>query len=513
VSEPEVGRDAYDVVVVGTGLAGMSAAACLASAGKKVLAVEQGDGAGGYAHAFRRGDYLFDPAVHVTASGFGDLAFWDIYLGALGVRDQVELASPTPFYTVMLPELQFDAPIGIDEFTEAHVRLFPHEAEGIRRFVQVCVQITDETQQVATRLSLSGLDQALEQFPLMFRYRTTTLAEALDEYIDDVRAKAVLGGAWPYQGLPPSQLSLVQYGGMIAALAEKGPVYFKGSFQSLVDAFAASLAEHGGELLLNTRVTKIGIEDGQVTGVVLDDDRVVHAPAVVSNADAKQTLEQLVGLEHLPDSLVKRYRRMKPSISAFVLYAATTLDITELGLAHETFVYPTWDHEQTYRDALDGKLGGTWLSLPTLHDSSLAPEGEHLVIFTTLMPYDIGTPWEEAGERYTELMLEALEAVMPGIRDRITFLEIASPVTLERYTLNQQGAMYGWANAPNQTMPKRLPHQLPVSGLFLAGHWTEPGSSCFRVVFSGVQAAQSILGYATPVELFQALYSHSQAGP
>lgn len=507
MNEPEVRRDAYDVVVVGTGLAGMSAAACLAAAGKSVLAVEQGAGAGGYAHAFRRGDYLFDPAVHVTGSGFGDLAFWDLYLGALGVRDHVELAWPTPFYTVKLPDLQFDAPVGVEEFTEAHVRAFPHEAEGIRRFLEVCVQITEETQQVATRLSLSGLEEALEQFPLMFRYRTTTVAEALDEFIDDARAKAILGAAWPYQGLPPSQLSLVQYGGMIAALAEKGPVYFKGSFQTLIDAFATSLAEHGGELMLNTRVTGIGIEDGQVTGVVLDGDRVVRASAVVSNADAKQTLEQLVGLENLPDALVKRYRRMKPSISAFVLYVATTLDVTELGLAHETFVYPTWDHEQTYRDALEGKLGGTWLSLPTLHDSSLAPEGEHLVIFTTLMPYDIGTPWEEASDHYTELMLEALEAVLPGIGDQITFLESASPETLERYTLNQQGAMYGWANSPNQTMPKRLPHKLPVSGLYLAGHWTEPGSSSFRVVFSGVQAAQSILGHATPVELFQALYA------
>lgn len=507
MSEAGRGGDAYDVVVIGAGLAGMSAAACLAAAGKKVLAVEQGDGPGGYAHAFRRGDYVFDPAVHVTASGFGDLVFWDAYLGALGVRDQVELASPTPFYTVKLPDLQFDAPIGIEEFIEAHVRLFPHEADGIRRFVEVCVQITDETQQVATRLSLSALDEALEQFPLMFRYRTTTVAEALDEFIEDVDAKAVLGGAWPYQGLPPSQLSLVQYGGMIAALAEKGPVYFKGSFQTLVDAFAASLHAHGGELLLNTRATRIEIADGRVTGVVLDDDRVVRAATVVSNADARQTLEELVGLEHLPDALVRRYRRMKPSISAFVLYTATTLDVSELGLAHETFVYPSWDHDQTYRDALEGRLGGTWLSVPTLHDSSLAPEGEHLVVFTSLMPYDIGTPWEEAGERYTELMLEALEAALPGIRDRITYLESATPAALERYTLNQQGAMYGWANTPHQTMPKRLPHQLPVSGLFLAGHWTEPGSSCFRVVFSGVQAAQSILGYATPVELFGALYS------
>lgn len=500
-------QDAYDVVVVGTGLGGLSAGACLAKAGKKVLAVEQHEGPGGYARAFKRGPYVFDPAIHVTPTGFGGLDFWNVYLGALGISDRLELLSPTPFYGVVFPDFRFHAPVGVEPFIEAHTSEFPAEADGIRRFVELGVQITAETQQVATRLSLGELEHALEQFPIMFNYRTTTLAEALDEHLTDPQVKAVLAAAWPYLGLPPSKLSLVQYGAMLAALMEKGPGYFKGSFQTLADAFADVIVESGGDLVLNTRVTGISVEDGRASGVVLGDGRQIAAPVVVSNIDAKQLLEELVGLEHLPDPFVRRYRRMKPSISAFIVYTATTLDVRRSGFAHETFVYRSWDHEQEYDDALAGRLGGTWLSLPTLHDPSLAPAGEHLVIFTTMMPYDIGESWDDAKERYTQLMLDQVEALLPGFRAGLTFVESATPVTLERYTLNQRGAVYGWENTPAQSQPKRLAHRLPIEGLYLAGHWTEPGSSSFRVVYSGVQAAQSILGFTSPVDLFQSFYA------
>ena len=76
--------DSYDVVVIGAGLGGLSAAAALAKAGKRVLLAERQDGPGGNARAFERGPYTFDPAIHVTAHGF-NIEFLDHYLQALGV--------------------------------------------------------------------------------------------------------------------------------------------------------------------------------------------------------------------------------------------------------------------------------------------------------------------------------------------------------------------------------------------------------------------------------------------
>ena len=510
MSGPGGGGDSYDVVVVGTGLGGLSAAACLARAGKSVLAVEQAEEPGGYARPFRRGAYVFDPAIHVTPTGFGGLDFWEVYLTVLGIRERVELIKAEPFYGMVFPDLRFQAPPGIEPFIEAHVKEFPEEAEGIEGFVRACVQITAETQSISTRLTLEGLEEAMKEFPFMFKYRTTTLGEALEEYVGDERVRSVLGAAWPYLGVEPSRLSFVQYAAMLAALMEKGPGYVKGSFGNLADALASVVEDNGGTVMTSTTVERIAVSDGAVRGVGLEGGREVSAPVVVSNVNAHQTLEQMIGPEHLPDRYLRRLGRMKPSLSAFAIYAATTLDVPSLGLAHETFVYRHWDHDDTYADVLAGKLGGTWLSLPTIHDPSLAPAGEHLVVFTSMMPYDAAR-WEEEKGRYTDEMIAAVEEVMPGFRDSITYITEATPETFEHYTRNTRGAVYGWENIPQQSLPKRLAHRTPIEGLFLSGHWTEPGSSSFRVVYSGVQAAQSILGYGSPVDLFGALYEAGEA--
>jgi prolycopene isomerase len=181
------------------------------------------------------------------------------------------------------------------------------------------------------------------------------------------------------------------------------------------------------------------------------------------------------------------------------------LPLHELGVTAETFVYDHADHDATWADVTAGRIGGTWLSVPTLHDPSLAPEGEHLVIFTSLMPYDIGEPWSEANARVTEQMVDRVEALLPGYRDSITFIDSATPETFHRYTLAHQGAIYGWENTPNQTLPKRLPQQTPIDGLLLAGHWTNPGTGSVRCLLSGLGAAAIVAGHHDPIEFLDTL--------
>jgi prolycopene isomerase len=291
---------------------------------------------------------------------------------------------------------------------------------------------------------------------------------------------------------------------MLVSVVAAG-VYCRGSFQKLADAFAAAIERNGGELLLETEVTRIDVGEGRVTGVRLADGTEIAAPVVVWNGDATRAVDELIGPDRIPGPVYQRYRRLEPSLSAFVVFAATREDPRSHGLAPEHFVHNSWDHEAIQQDVAEGRLGGMWISIPTMHDPSLAPPGEHLVMLTSLMPYDIGEPWSEARPRLEELALQELERLIPGLREGATFVESATPGTFERYTLSRWGAAYGWANTPTQTTPKRLERTLGLEGFFLAGHWTEPGTGSLRSIYSGLLAAQMLLGYESPDELLGAL--------
>jgi len=498
----EAARDAYDVIVVGSGLGGLTAAALLARAGRSVLVVERHDRPGGYAHAFRRRGYRFDSAVHVIGGcepgPFEEGALLHRVLAGLGVRERCDFVRVDPAYRVEWPGTTLEAPSELERFVEAHVEHFPHEAKGIRGFVSDCLTIRTETSRAEQG---AGPQLRPERFPLLLRYRRATLAQVLEDRIEDPAARAALGALWPFLGLPPSRVSFLYFATMLMSYVADGTYYCRGTFQTLAEALAEALVRRGGELVLRSPVRRILVEAGRTAGVVLENGQRVSAPLVISNADARQTLLELVGEEHFPSRYRQRLAAASTSISAFVVYAATSLDLAESELAHETFLYEGPDHDAAYANSLAG--APSWLSItaPSALDPGLAPPGEQLLVLTSLIDARAAASWREAKPLLQQALLQLAERRLPGLVRELRFAESATPRSFERYTRNQDGALYGFDVTPAQVGPGRLDNETPLPGLLLAGHWTRPGGGVVGVVRSGLRTARIALGLERDADL------------
>ncbi len=504
-------KEVYDVVVIGAGIGGLSVAALLAKVGKSVLLVERHDRPGGYAHGFKRRGFHFDSGVHLV-SGCGSEGYRNgstIYKICLAVGiDPKAIFIPIPAYArAVYPEFEIPLQAGEAAFIAGLSERFPEEKSRILDLIRLCRVLAEEAM-VADEILEQGKSAHISPtlaLANLFRYRRTTLAEALDEFLVNAHLKAACASLWPYLGLPPSKLSFLYWASMIAGYTYEGGYYCQGSFQTYANCLAAAVEGQGGEVLLNSSVRRILVEQGKACGIILENGQVIRAGTVVSNIDARQTADLLIGQEHLPKGYGESMKKLSPSLSVFVSYVATDLQLTEQIHCHESFFFDSFDHEANY--ALTQEARANWFSatLPSLADPSLAPQGQHILLLTTLCPFQIGLSWRQAKQGFQQRLLEKAERHFPGLNGHILLVESGSPRTLERYTLNHQGAAYGFAPTPEQIGPNRPGVRGALPGLYHTGHWTRPGGGVAGVSVSAQLATQAILGIPKQEDFWRVL--------
>lgn len=492
-------KEAYDVVVIGAGIGGLSTAAMLAKAGKSVLLVERHDRPGGYAHGFTRRNYHFDSGVHLVSGcgveGYRNGSAIHNICRAVEIDPQALFMPIQTYAKAVFPGLEIPLQTGEDDFITGLTEQFPQEKDRLLALSRLCRVLAEEAMLAEELLEQNRSTKISPALALgnLFRYRRATLAEALDEFLVDPRLKSICASLWPYLGLPPSKLSFLYWASMMAGYTYEGAYYCRGSFQTYANLLAEAVRRQGGEVLLNSSVRRISVKQGKIGGVILENGQVIRADAVVSNIDIRQTADLLIGPENLPEGYCKSLAQLTPSLSIFVNYVATDLPIAGSAHTHESFFYESFDHEANYSLTQDGRSNWFSATLPSLADPSLAPEGHHILTLTTLCPFQVGQSWRQAKNRFRQQLLEKAERHFPGLNERLLVVESGSPRTLERYTLNRQGAAYGFAPSIDQIGPNRPGVRGTLPGLYHAGHWTRPGGGVAGVSVSAQLAAQAIL--------------------
>ena len=334
----------------------------------------------------------------------------------------------------------------------------------------------------------------MEAAPTYFNYRRRVLADVLEECFSDPLAAAICGGSNIMLGLPPSRLPFMVLSQYLFSYLKDGAFYVRGGAQEFADAMVEGIRKQGSEVLLGSAVERIVLDHGRVVGVELAGGHRVSADIVVSNAAAPNTFLELVGEDHLPDKLLGRLRSLRTSTSAAMILGATGAAVDGNGLSHTVLLHRTPDLEGEFRRMYEGdganSLGAFF---PSIVDDSLAPGDEQIFTALCYRPYDIGTSWAEEQQRLRELIIDRIDGLLPGFREGLLFSMDATPETLETFTGNTGGAVFGWDSTLDQMGSKRPAQRTPVEGLYLAGHWTRPGAGSLRATVSGIHASYMVL--------------------
>jgi prolycopene isomerase len=293
----------------------------------------------------------------------------------------------------------------------------------------------------------------------------------------------------------------------VAALINKvlmeGVFYPKGGMGKMAEAIANAFVHAGGELHLQAEVDQILMKRGRVEGLVTRDGKIFESPLIISNINPN-LLVKMFPPERQP-ILLRRTKGLEYSLSCFILYIATDLDLGGMGFPYFTYLRFLHDLEEEHRILRRGEVPKNptlIVSIPTLLDPLLAPPGQHLLKVLVTVPYGYRERWGDGNpekyhqikEEFSQEIIELLELkLIPHLRKHLLFCEAATPLTLEHYTGNERGAMYGLASTPQQMGPSRPPHRTPIPGLFQVGHYTRPSHGIVGASLSGLFAARTIL--------------------
>ena len=505
-----LGDGAYDVVVIGAGGGGISAAATLARGGMKVLVIEQHDKVGGYMTTFDREDYTFEVSLHAM-DGFGREFF-----PKLGIEDKVKVVKLDPAYRSIFPDFTFDVPADVGLYRQRLKEQFPHEVEGIDELfddLDLIYQGMRSLMNLQDKKDTGATIWKIITKPHMFwpiiKYWDKTCAEMLADYTQDEKLIALFLQLMAYTGTPADEVPAMLFTGMWVSYHHVGFCYFEGGSGAVTKALGEVVEENGGEILLNTLATKIVIEDGAAVAVQTKDGKEFKCRYVVSNANAPDTFFKMIGREHLPEEYAQRLETMKIGLPAFAVYLGVDHDFSDAFLPegnHSYFINPGYDQNETFKYFRKGNPEKAMFGLInyTMADPTNAPKGKNVISVVSIVPYDYKGDWyeSESYEKYEALKqevaqtyLKRAEALVPGLSDHIEVMEVGSPRTMEHYSLNPGGSIFGWEFSMDQTLMKRLPQKTPIKNLYLAGAWGGMyGGGQSAVLMGGDAAANTILG-------------------
>jgi len=493
-----------DIIVIGSGIGGLSCAALLAKYGFGVTVCESHTIPGGAAHSFERNGFKFDSGPSL----YSGLSYSPSTNPLRHVLDAIEEDLEWANYDtwgVYIPEGEFDTTVGADHFRDVLRKI--RGPKAVQEWQQL-QQVMEPLGKAATVLPPAavrfdwGVSQTVAPYAWDLLRNGPQMAKLMGPF-SNILNRTVTDPfirnwmnllCFLLSGLPASGTSAAEMAFMFAEWYRPGVQldYPIGGSGAMVNALVRGLHKHGGRLKLNAHVEEVLVEQGRAAGVRLRSGEILKADrAVISNASIWDTLA-LLPAGAVPKSFVEK-RQSTPECESFMhLHLGIDGEDIRPDLACHYIVVNDWEL------GVNAPQNVVLVSIPSVLDPSLAPAGKHTIHVYTPgnEPYDLWQGLDRRSSEYAELkqqrsqvMWNALERIMPDIRQRVEVNLTGTPLTHERFLRRNRGTYGPAISAQEGLFPGP---QTPLRGLLCTGDSTFPGIGLPAVAASGMITANTL---------------------
>ncbi|MEO8333405.1 MAG: phytoene desaturase [bacterium] len=485
-----------NIVVIGSGFGGLSAAIRLQQQGHDVTIVEKLDKPGGRAYVFEQDGFTFDGGPTIITAPWLIRELFE--RSGKRTEDYVDLVRIDPFYNIRFHDGSVFRYTGNRaEVIEEIKRFEPSDVEGYLRFAEATEAIF-KAGMALIDTPFERMTDMLRVLPDLVRLRADrSVASFVNRHIRDPRLRQVFSFHPLLVGGNPFQSTSIY--ALIHTLEQQWGVWFAmGGTGALVRGLVRLFTESGGTLRLGCEVEQIAIDAGtrRATAVRIVGGESVPADAVVCNGDVAQSYMQLVPAAVRPKNSNRRYEKTRYSMSLFVLYFGTNRRYDDVA-HHEILMGPRYEGllEDIFTKKALASDFSLYLHRPTATDASLAPPGCDSFYVLSPVPHLGGeTDWATAAGPYRDAIVKYLEErYLPNLSQHIVTERMIDP----RYFRDSLNSYLGSAFSVEPILTQSAwfrPHNRSedVSNLYFVGAGTHPGAGIPGVLSSGKIVAEII---------------------
>src|SRR3989440_2435243 len=493
---------AYDVVVVGGGIGGLTTAALLAARGVGVCLFERESRAGGCASTVEHSGHTFETCAGLYAS-------WQPGDVHERVFDELPVAPPrvrevSPAYTVRMPGGE-DVRVGggLEEFNAALRASFPECAEAAVAFYREATEIADALQRAARRVPALANVSKLQR--MRFVASEPRLAPRILAAQGDTAASRLVGTSPRFRRFVDAQLQIFAqvpsdvcaylYAAVALAQPLRGMYAIGGGAQSLADALVESIKRSGGTVRLDTTALRLAFDSqGRAAGVTLLSGETVGARrAVVSNLTVWDTYGKLVGADRTPAALRARLKNLR-GWGAYQIFVSLDEDAARRLPSDQVLALADWQEGE----AFDAERALFMFSAAPAWDAR-APAGKRAAAVSSFTDAEAWFAFhtdesehEEKDARALEELWARVHAALPELGAGAEVLETATPRTFYERTRRRLGMVGGVGQSLEAFGANALTHRTTVQNLFMVGDTVFPGNGVAAVTHSALIVADEI---------------------